>query len=273
MPANPFRPRARENSPRRIVITGASSGLGRALAINYAAPEVSLALVGRDATRLSAAAAACQARGASVCVVQQTVTECAALARRLRAFDADAPVDLVIASAGVLAGPPHPAALEGLDAAGEVIGVNLLGLINTVEALAGALTARRAGQIAILASTAAYRGLPYLPAYCASKAGVRAYGEAVRARLAPFGVKVSVIVPSFFESPMTDTFAGPTPMIIPLEAAARRVRKGLDRAAPRIVFPRRMGLLMQLMDLLPARLGDRALQSDVRIRRSGGGAA
>ena len=197
-----------------------------------------------------------------------TVDVCdgATLNDRLRDFDRRGAVDLVVANAGVLTGPPRETALDGLEPAAAMIRTNLLGVLHTVESLAPMMVARGSGRIAVVSSTAALRGLPYIPAYCASKAGVRAYGEALRARLEPFGVKVSVVVPSFFHSAMTDRFDGPTPMVMSTEAAARRVRQGLDKGEPRIVFPRRIGLLMQLLDLLPARIGDRLLRSEVRIR-------
>ena len=81
--------------------------------------------------------------------------------------------------------------------AARLVRTNLLGVVHTVEPLAPRMIARGAGQIAVMASTAAYRGLPYMPAYGASKAGVRIYGEALRALLAPHGVAVSVVTPSF----------------------------------------------------------------------------
>jgi short-subunit dehydrogenase len=267
LPANPFHGFGPfSNPPRRLIITGASSGLGRALAISYAAPQVELALVGRNAARLAEIVAKCEQKGARAHSFALDVGQGDSLRACLRQFDDEAPVDLLVASAGILAGPPDRNSLDGPQCAASQIETNLLGVVHAAEAIAPAMMRRGAGQIAVVSSTAAYRGLPYIPAYSASKAGVRAYGEALRARLAPFGVRVSVIVPSFFESPMTDSFHGPKPMIVPLETAARRVRKGLDRGAARIVFPRRIALLMQFMDLLPARMGDRLLQSDAQIR-------
>ena len=230
-----------------------------------------MALVGRDPDRLAKVAEFCSKRGALAETMAIDVSDGATLSDRLRDFDRQAAVDLVVANAGVLTGPPAEDALDGLEQAAAQIRINLLGVVNTVEALAPMMVARRSGQIAVVSSTAALRGLPYIPAYSASKAGVRAYGEALRARLEPFGVKVSVVVPSFFESAMTDRFDGPTPMIMSAEAAAQRVRRGLDKGAARIVFPRRIGLLMQLLDLLPARLGDRLLRSNVRIRPASDG--
>lgn len=251
--------------PPRLVITGASSGLGREIAISYAAPGVELLLIGRNAARLTETAESCRVQGAKAVDLRADVTDAAALTAALNEFLAAGEVDLLVANAGVLAGPQRPDALDGPEAAALQIQTNLLGVIQAVETVAPSMIRRRAGQIAVVASTAAYRGLPYMPAYSASKAGVRAYGEAVRARLAPFGVRVSVVAPSFFDSPMTERFAGPMPLKISLAAATKRVRRGLDRGAARIVFPRRIAMLMQLLDLLPASWGDSLLRADVTI--------
>lgn len=268
MPANPLARQPPDGAGvRRLVITGASSGLGRELAITYAAPKIEMLLLGRNESRLHEAAARCRTLGAAVQAAVADVTDREAMSAVLQAFAAAGPVDLLVANAGVLRGPPSASELDGLEAAAEQISTNLLGVVYAVETLAPAMIARGAGQIAIVSSTASYRGLPYMPAYSASKAGVRAYGEAIRARLAPLGVCVSVITPSFFESPMTDAFQGAKPMILSLAEATRRVRAGLDRGAARIVFPRRMALLLQLIDLLPGRFGDRLLQADAKIGR------
>jgi NAD(P)-dependent dehydrogenase (short-subunit alcohol dehydrogenase family) len=101
-----------------------------------------------------------------------------------------------------------------------------------------------------------------MPAYAGSKAGVRIYGESLRALLAPRGVRVSVVVPGFFESAMTDRFHGAKPLMIPLDAAVAKVRRGIDRGAARIVFPRRVALMMQVTDVLPAALGDAILRAN-----------
>ena len=247
---------------RRLVITGASSGLGRGLAINYAAPGVSLGLIGRNKPRLDEAAEACRALGAQVETAVIDVADAAAMQAWLTDFDVRGPVELLIANAGMGGGPQDSRSLDGLEQAALLIRTNLLGVVHAVESLAPAMIERGTGQIAVIASTAAYRGLPYMPAYAASKAGVRTYGEALRAQLAPLGVRVSVVVPSFFDSPMTDRFHGPKPMVLNAQAAVERVRRGLDRAQARIVFPRRIGLLMQALDLIPASWGDALLRRD-----------
>ncbi len=241
---------------RSVVITGASSGLGAALAKAYAAPGVTLGLIGRSPARLAATAEACQAAGACVRVGTLDVAEAAPLAAWLIDLDDAAPIDLLIANAGVSAGPPPSSASEGIDIGTRQVRTNLLGVMNTVEPLLPAFVARQRGRIAVVSSMAGYRGLAYSPAYSASKAGSRAYGEALRALLAPRGIEVSVICPGFFSSPMTDRFIGPHPFRLSLERATSIVKRGLDRGKRRIVFPWPLAFGMRCADLMPAMFGD-----------------
>jgi NAD(P)-dependent dehydrogenase (short-subunit alcohol dehydrogenase family) len=163
---------------------------------------------------------------------------------------------VLIASAGTSGGPAPGAAADGLALATRQVRTNLIGVINTVEPLLPSFRARGRGRIAMVASIAGYRGLPYSPAYSASKAGVRVYGEALRALLAPSGVAVTVVCPGFFVSPMTDRFKGPTPFLVPLDRAAAMVKRGVDRGRARVAFPWPLVLGLRLADLIPAPLGD-----------------
>ncbi len=244
-----------------IVITGASSGLGAGLARAYASPTRRLRLIGRNAARLAEVAAVCRACGAMVEAATLDVSDHAALAALLHRFDAEVPTDLLIANAGISSGTRADGSLEGIHAARSVINTNLLGVIHCVEALLPAMVARGSGQIAVVASVAAYRGLPDSPSYCASKAGVLAYGEALRAALEPRGVRVSVIVPGFFTSPMSVRFAGRKLFPLTEAQAVARVVRGLNQRARRIVFPRRLALLLRVADLLPAWCGDRIMRA------------
>jgi short-subunit dehydrogenase len=252
---------------RGIIVTGASSGLGAALALAYASPGVKIGLVGRDATRLASIAAACRAAGAETDFLAHDIADAVALGDWLLAFDRDAPVDLVIAGAGISGGPAPGTRSEGVAPATRQVATNLLGVVNTVEPLLPALLARGRGGIAIIASAAGLRGLPYSPAYSASKAGVRAYGEALRALVAPAGVKVSVVCPGFFSSPMTERWHGPTPFLMTLDRAASIVKHGVDRGRARITFPWLLALGLRLADLIPPALGD-AILRDFRFHIS-----
>src|SRR5882672_8726285 len=138
--------------------------------------------------------------------------------------------------------------------------VNLLGAVHTIAPLLPALCERQRGQIALIGSVAGLRGLPYSPGYCASKAGVRAYGEALRPLLEPQGIGVSVVCPGFFTSRMTDRWEGPTPCLVSGERAAQRIKRGIDRARRRIEFPLPLVLGMRFCDLVPAVIGDAILR-------------
>jgi short-subunit dehydrogenase len=245
---------------RVVVITGASSGLGAALARAYAASGVALGLLARDAARISAVADDCRAAGATVDTATIDVADSERLATWLAAFDRAHPVELVIANAGISGGPEPGSASEPVDLTTRQVAVNLLGAVHTVAPLVPAMTARRRGRIVLVASLAAYRGLPYSPGYCASKAGIRAYGEALRPLVEPFGVGVTVICPGFFASPMTDRWEGPTPFLIKGERAARIVKRGIDRGRRRVNFPWLLALGMRFCDALPAIIGDRIVR-------------
>jgi short-subunit dehydrogenase len=241
---------------RVVVITGASSGLGAALAASYAGPQTALGLIGRNPERLAATVATCRAAGASVDSAALDVADGAALAAWLERFDRTYPVDLVIANAGTSAGPDPDNPVEPAAMTVRQIEVNLLGAVHTIAPLAPLLCARGRGRIAVITSLAAYRGLPYSPGYSASKAGLRAYGEALRPRLASDGVGVTVACPGFFSSPMTDRWEGPTPFRVSGAQAARRIKRGIDRGRARVDFPWPLVFGLRFCDLAPARIGD-----------------
>jgi short-subunit dehydrogenase len=245
---------------RVVVITGASSGLGASLAKAYARSQVTLGLLGRDQQRLDETARACEAKGAVVSAGRIDVRDTSAMACWLRDFDARHPVDLVVANAGTSNGPAPDSPSEGADAVTRQVQVNLLGAVNTIEPLLPAFCQRRHGRVVVVASIAAYRGLPYSPGYCASKAGLRAYAEALRPRLAQYNVGMTVVCPGFFDSPMTDRFDGPTPFLLTSERAAAFVKRGIEHGRRRIAFPWPLVFGLQLCDLAPAGIGDAILR-------------
>ena len=245
---------------RVIVITGASSGLGAALALLYAGPGVAMGLIGRDPERLAASAAACRTAGAMVESALIDVADGSMLAAWLSDFDDTYPVELLIANAGTSAGPDPDTPGEPLAITERQLGTNLLGAVHTIAPLVPRLCARRRGRIVAVASVAAFRGLPYSPGYCASKAGLRAYAEALRPQLVAYGVGVTVVCPGFFSSPMTDRWEGSRPFLVSGERAARRVKRGIDRGARRIHFPWPLVLGMRFCDLAPAGIGDAILR-------------
>jgi short-subunit dehydrogenase len=242
-------------SPRSIVITGASGGLGQALVAAYAAPGVTILLVGRDAARLDAAAQVARKSGALAEILVCSVTDDRRLTAGLMGFDMRNPVDLLIVNAGVKTGNIN--GTEPPDQMERVVKVNLIGAIHTVQALLGQMLARGTGQIALVSSLAALSPHADLLSYTATKAGLRGYAGALRRAVGQMGVQVSVITPGFIDTPMTHRHHGPTPMIMPADKAARLIRRGLARGAPHITFPWQLALLVRLQNLLPARWSDR----------------
>lgn len=242
----------------RMAITGASRGLGAELAREFAAPGVWLGLVARDLAALEAVAADYRARGAIVEVAACDVQDAARLAAALLAWDDAAPITHLVANAGITGGTPPGGGLEGWEGAARVLGVNLLGAVNAVEPLLPRMLARRSGRVVLIASVAAFRALPDAPAYSASKAGLWSYGEALRARLGPARVGVTVVAPGFFASALSARFQGPKPGQVSAGRMAATVARGIRRGRGRIVSPWALGALLRMLELLPAPLADRA---------------
>jgi len=243
-----------------VVITGASRGLGAELARRFAGPGVRMLLVARSESALREVAAECSARGARTRIAALDVRDPAPLAAALAAFESEGPVDLAIANAGASAGTAPDGAPESAAEAARIVAVNLLGAMHLVGPLLPGMIARGRGSIGLVASVAAFRGLPDCAGYCASKAGLLAWGEALRAAHRRRGIRVTVICPGFFDSAMGDRFLGPKPLRISLEQAAARTHRALLAGRGRAVFPASLGWLLRLMALLPAGLGDRAVR-------------
>jgi len=246
------------HTARTILITGASSGLGEALALRYARADTVLALHGRDAQRLATVADECRRRGAKAITQIGDVTQAVPLSAWIRDVDSRHPIDTVIANAGLSGGTAR--GIEGIEQTRRIFAVNVDGVINTVMPLIVPMARRGKGQIGIMSSLAAFRGMPGAPAYCASKAAVRVWGEALRAELAPKKVGVSVICPGFVVSRMTATNDFHMPMLMTSERAASIIARGLARNRGRIAFPWPMYALARIIAALPAALIDPLLR-------------
>ncbi len=236
-------------NPKSIVITGSSSGIGAALAQRYARPGCLLALSGRDGERLDAVAGLCRAAGAEVETAVLDVCDREGLEGWLAEIDRRRPIDLVIANAGISAGTG--AFGEDAAQARQIFAVNVDGVVSTVQAALTLMRPRRHGQVAIMSSLAAFRGFPGAPAYCASKAAVRVWGEALRGMVAGDGLSVSVICPGYVKSRMTAVNDFPMPFLMEAERAAKIIQRGLAANKARIVFPRRLFAAVWLLALLP----------------------
>jgi NADP-dependent 3-hydroxy acid dehydrogenase YdfG len=224
--------------PACVLITGATGGIGGALAWEYArAGSTTLILQGRNRQRLDELAHNLGAAGVRVIVAAFDVRDDAALRAWLTEISETEAPDLVIANAGVNINVGADQQGERWDDMHQLFDVNIKAAMATLHACLPAMQARRSGQIALVSSLAAWRGLPETPSYSASKAAVKVYGEAMRDLVAAHGVRVNVIMPGYVESQMCFDMPGPKPFLWKANRAARVIRQGLARDRARISFP------------------------------------
>jgi len=254
-------------NPKTILITGASSGIGQELAMLYAERGVLLLLTGRNEQRLSDVQAMCRKRGAEVKVSTAAVTKREDIARDILAWDDAHPIDLLIANAG-MSGGHGKIGDETEKILRDIMATNVDGIFNTVNPLIDRMRARKKGQIGLMSSIAGFRGLPSAPAYSVSKNAVRAYGEALRPLLQKDGVEVSVICPGFIKTPLTDKNDFAMPFLMPVEKAARIIKRGLEGNRAVIAFPWQMRLLILAITALPRCCGDAILARALKKKAS-----
>ncbi|MGK9170886.1 SDR family NAD(P)-dependent oxidoreductase [Inquilinus limosus] len=237
--------------PRAVVVTGASHGLGAALARHYAVPGVALALIGRNPARLAEVAESCRCRGAVVETAEIDVRDGARLGDFLRGFDARHPVAVVIANAGVEAGLAPGRGCEPEASVTAQLRINLEGAIATVSPLIEPMRRRRDGRIVLIASLAALMPLADQPAYSASKAGLVAWGEALLAWLRPDGIRVTIVCPGFIATGMSDRYRGPRPLQWSAERAAKHIAGRVAHGRAWVAFPWPLVWLIRLGRLAP----------------------
>jgi short-subunit dehydrogenase len=242
---------------KSILITGASSGLGRALALNYAEPGIRLALIGRNSARLEETAAAARAKGAEIVLGELDVRDRESMAKWIGEMDGLHPFDLAIANAGITTGLSPQATYENPEAVRAILATNLIGVLNTAEPLIPLMCARRRGQLAFIGSIAGLRGLPHSPAYSATKAAVHAYTESLRGRLEQRNVLVSLIIAGFVKTPLNDSIDSIKPLEMSDAQAAEIIRRGLARGKAVIAFPWLLYTAARFSRHLPLRLVDK----------------
>ena len=228
--------------PAVVLITGATSGLGTALALHYARPGRTLLLTGRNEAAMKQAAEACVAKGAAVRTLSgnDLATEAgrAALREWARARDAELPIDLVVANAGVDAatcGAPSRDDIE--DVTRRIFAINVDGAFATVFAALDAMRKRGRGQICLVSSLAAFAPLGGSAPYCGSKSAIKAFGESLRWQVMRDGVRVNVACPGYVETGLTRAQPFKITGMISAEAAATIIARGLARDTPVIAFP------------------------------------
>lgn len=236
------------------MITGASSGLGAALAVRYARAGNTLHLQGRNADNLEKTAEICRKNGAVVYSKIIDVTDEISMKNWVEEADKISPLDLLIANAGISAGTGGGG--ESVQQVKRIFATNIDGVINSIQPAIAPMLGRKSGQIAIMSSLAGIRALPSSPAYSASKACVRYYGESLRGVLLSRGVSVSVICPGYIRTPMTAVNNFPMPFIMTAEKAAKIIARGLEKRRGRIAFPLGLYLPLWWIACLSPRLTD-----------------
>jgi short-subunit dehydrogenase len=240
----------------RVIITGASSGIGAALARHYLRAGATLGLISRRQRELADIATAASA---PVEIYAADVRDAAAIQAAAADFIArHGSPDIVIANAGVSIGTLTEFA-EDLDAFEDVIDINLTGMVRTFQPFLGAMRDSRRGVLVGIASVAGCRGLPGAAAYSASKAAAISYLESLRSELSASGVRVLTICPGYIETPMTAQNPYPMPFIMSAETAARKIAAIVDSGKSYAVIPWQMAIVARLLRVLPNWLFDRAL--------------
>jgi short-subunit dehydrogenase len=248
---------------RNAIITGASSGIGAALARELSRRGWSIALLARRADLLGEVARSIATPAVAIAC---DVTDAAAVERAVRRGESElgGSFDLAIANAGV--GISGHATTFKLDDADQTIRVNVIGMMNLFAAVIPSMVERRTGRFAGVASLAGLRGMPTVAAYSASKAAMQNFLEASRIELAPYGVGVTTVNPGFIATPMTEKNKFKMPFLMHVDNAARRIADGVERGKRVVEFPLPMSILMRMVRLVPDALYDRMTAPSGRRR-------
>ncbi|MDE2452585.1 MAG: SDR family oxidoreductase [Burkholderiales bacterium] len=250
-----------------VFVTGASSGIGQALAARYAAAGWRLALVARRDTELEAWARA-TGLGPERCAVYRAdvaVTD-SIVAAGHACLAAQGLPDVVIANAGISVGV-DTAERGDLDVMQDILALNLMGVAATFHPFIAPMRARGSGRLVGIASVSAIRGLPGHGAYCASKAGVVAYCESLRGECRGSGVRVVTLLPGYVATPLTAANRYPMPFMMSPEAFAEKACRAIEAGASWRVIPWQMGVAARLLRVLPNPVFDRLLQGRGRKER------
>jgi short-subunit dehydrogenase len=249
---------------RVALITGAASGIGRQLALSLAAEGARIAALDRQRDGLERLAG--ELKGKTVACAVADVTDLAAVRSAVGSLEAQiGPADLLVASAGI--GMETTAEAFRAEDFTAQIQVNLIGVVNTLDAVLPGMCQRQRGQIAALSSMASYRGLPHMGGYCASKAGLNSLFDALRVELRPHGIAVTTICPAWVRTPLTTPLGLPDKDMMEVEDAVRLILAGLRARKPFLAFPVRMAWQARLLRHTPQPISDWLTRQWVRKMR------
>lgn len=234
-----------------VWITGASSGLGRALSLEMAGRGYRLALTARKRDQLDVLASeiAAQNSGAQAYVAEGDVTDRARMAEIVSRMEEHGGVDIAVLNAGIYI--PIDGTKPDLDAMHTTFDVNLKGTSNCMVPLVDVMKPRRKGQISIVASVAGYSGLPMAMAYGATKAGLINLAESFRLDADRMGITIQLVNPGFVETPATDENPFDMPFLLKVDDAAKRMANGIETGRFEVTFPKRFTYMLKVLRLLP----------------------
>ncbi len=245
--------------PKRILLTGASGGIGGALARHYALPGVHLVLWGRDAARLSVVAQACRAAGATADTRCLDITDLNAVVEAIAADDDAGPIDLAIFASGVGDTRALGDKVEDSQLVTRLAGVNFAAPATLAAALARRMSERGHGRIVFIGSAASFHALPFAAAYSGSKAGLARFADALRLGVREHGVLVTLVSPGFVDTAAGRDVPGPKPLILAPADLAVRIARAVSRGQAHLITPWPFLLLRLLDRLLPRLLRERLL--------------
>lgn len=235
-----------------ILITGATGAIGSALARAYAAPGVTLHLHGRNSSVLEQLSSECQVLGAQAYVYSCNLLCPTSVADLLHQIDDKGHLGVFIANAGMNINTGDDLAGEKLDEMEALLDLNVKATLMMTNQVAERMRNSQSGQIALVSSLAGFFGLPVTPSYCASKAAVKAYGEALRGSLRAAGVGVTVVMPGYVESKMCREMPGPKPFLWSADKAAKVIKKSVTANRARVSFPFPLNVGCWCLAILPA---------------------
>jgi short-subunit dehydrogenase len=246
------------------MITGASSGIGRGLAIELARRGASLVLIARREDLLSEIADQITANNGRALSLPADVNDAGFVRKQADRFRGEVgPIDVLIANAGI-GDPSHAVQLQPAQVA-NVINVNLLGAVNSVTAVLPEMAERRTGQLVAISSLAAYRGLPKSAAYCASKAALSCFFESLRIDLMNSGVGVTIIHPGFIKTSLTAGRHAKMPYLMELDYAVNKIIQAIEKRRKTYAFPWQLASIVRLGMVMPTFMYDRiAVRNSLR---------
>lgn len=243
-------------SQKVVFITGASSGIGQALAVELGRRGASLGLLARRADVLDTIVEEVEKAGGHALALPADVTDAHAVQDAADALRSEfGKIDVLIANAGV--GATTDAKDLRAHEVAQLINVNLLGAVNSVTSVLPKMAEKGSGHLVAISSLAGYRGLPKSGAYCASKAGVSAFFESLRLDLRGTGVDVTIIHPGFIKTPLTAGRQANMPFLLELDDATRKIIRAIESRKTSYSFPWQLATLVRVAMLLPNWLYDR----------------